>query len=46
LPHPSLRYAGVIRLLFLIRDLYLIGVCLVEDQKTNTIKTHVRKTLD
>ena len=34
-------YAGVFRLLFLIGHLYLMGVWLSKDQRTNTIKTHV-----
>ena len=35
----ALRYVGVLRLLFLIRHLYLIGVWLSEDQRTNMMKT-------
>ena len=41
------RYWGVIRFLSLIGPLYLIGVWIGEDQRTNTIKTHhVYKRLD
>jgi hypothetical protein len=36
-----LRYAGVIWLLFLMGYLYFIGLWLDEDQRTNTIKSHV-----
>ena len=36
-----LRYACVLRLLFLIKDLYLIGVWLGEVQRTNILKTYV-----
>jgi hypothetical protein len=32
-----------IRLLFLIGHLYLIGAWLSEDQRMNTIKTHLKK---
>ena len=42
----DVRYAGVIWLLFLFRHLYLIGVWLGEDRRTNTTKTHVYKRLD
>ena len=41
-----LRCVGVILLFFLISPLDLIGVCFVEDQRTNTIKTHVQNILD
>jgi len=34
-------YAGIIQLLFLIGHLSLIGVWFGEDQRANTIKTHV-----
>ena len=43
---PSLRYAGVMRLLFLIGRLNLIGMWFGEDQRANIIKTHVSKRLD
>jgi hypothetical protein len=36
----ELKYAGVIRLFFLIGHLYLIGMWSGEDQRTNTIKLH------
>ena len=39
----SLRYAGVIQLFLIIGQLYLIGVWLGEDQKTNTIKTCLKE---
>lgn len=37
----DLRYAGVVRLLFLVAHLYLIGMGFSEDQQTDTIKTNV-----
>ena len=38
----NLRYVGVIRILSLIKHLYLTGcVGFDEDQRTNTLKTHV-----
>ena len=40
---PCFRYAGVIWWLFLIGPVYLIGVWLGEDQRTNAITTHVVK---
>jgi hypothetical protein len=42
----SVRYVGVIQLLFSIRPLDLIGMWFSEDQRANTIKTHVQKRLD
>ena len=41
-----LKYVGVIRLFFLIEDLYSIGGWYVEDQRTNIIKTYLYKRLD
>ena len=38
----AIRYVGVLRLLFLIGHLQLISVCLGEDERTNTIKTHLK----
>ena len=35
------KYADVIRLLFLIAHLYLAGMWVGDDHKTNTIETHV-----
>lgn len=35
--HGNLRYAGVIWLLFLIRDIYLISVWLGDDQRRTTL---------
>ena len=40
------RYAGVILLLFLIANLYLIGVCLVVDERIKALKTHVQMRVD
>ena len=42
----NLRDAGVIRLGFSIGHLYLIGVGLCEDPRTNFNKTHAEKRLD
>ena len=43
----NIMYAGLIRLLFLIRHVNLIGAWLSEDHiTTNTIKSHVSKKLD
>jgi hypothetical protein len=39
-------YVGVIRFIFLIGNLYLIGVRLCKDQSTSTMKTHAEKGLD
>ena len=41
-----IMYTGVIRFHYLIEHLYLICVWLVEEQRTNTIKTHVEINLD
>ena len=42
----NLRYEDVIWLLFLTRHLYLIGVWLGMDQRTNTTMTNVQMRLD
>ena len=39
--HLPIRYAVVIKLLFLIRHLHVIGVMLGKGQRTSTTKTHV-----
>ena len=39
-------YVGVIRFVFLLENLYLIGVYLGKYQSTNTMKTHVEKGVD
>ena len=43
---PGLMDAGVIWVLLLIGHLYLIGVWLGDDRRTNTIKNHGQKRLD
>jgi hypothetical protein len=43
---PQLSFAGVNRSLFLVGHLYLLGVWLGMDQRTNTIHEHVLNRLD
>ena len=38
----AVRYAAVTQLLILIGHLNLVGAWLGEDQRTNTIKTHLK----
>ena len=38
----GLRYAGVIWILFLIGPLDLVGMWFCEDERANTMKTHVQ----
>ena len=42
----SVKYSSVVWLLILIQHVNLIDVRLGEDQRTNTIKTHIWKRLD
>ena len=41
----DIKYVGVNQLLFLIKHLYLIKMWSCNDQRTNTLKTHVYKIL-
>lgn len=43
---PKLSYAGVNGFLFLVKYLYLVGVWLAMDQRTNIIHKHVLNRLD
>ena len=43
---PEFGYNKCYSIIFLSWTLYLIGVWVGEDQRTNTKKTHARKSLD